>query len=169
MTHVSRAITAFALTVLSSLTLLSGASLAHANYVRSVPDSDARLARAPTEVRITFSESPEPKLSEIHVLDVASGARVDKGDLSAVNSTTLKVGLQSVGDGGYTVAWKAVSAVDGHETRGSFAFAIGSGPIPSPPEIAPSPPPNPIEILARILSYAGVALLLGVPFFGRFI
>lgn len=158
-----------ALLVLLAVMVGGTSALAHANYVKSVPDSDARLQRAPTEVRVTFSESPEPKLSEIDVLDVG-GKRVDNGALTAVDSTTLKVGLTALGDGGYTVAWKAVSAVDGHETRGSFAFVIGSGPLPPPPpDIPVSPPPNPVEIVARILSYAGVALLLGVPFFGRFI
>ena len=155
---------------LVALTMLASASvaLAHANYVKSVPDADARLPSAPTEVRVTFSESPEPKLSELRVLDV-KGARVDKADLTRIDSTTLKVGLQSIGDGGYTVVWRTVSAVDGHETRGSFAFAIGNGQLPSLPDLPTSPPPNPIEILGRILSYAGVALLLGVPFFGRFV
>ena len=151
-----------------TLWLAAGTAFGHANYVKSVPDADARLPSAPTDVRVTFSESPEPKLSEIHVLDV-NGRRVDNGVLSSVDATTLRVGLQQIGDGGYTVAWKTVSAVDGHETRGSFAFAVGNGALPSPPDIPSSPPPNPIEILGRILSYAGVSLLLGVPFFGRFI
>lgn len=143
---------------------LASPGLAHANYVKSVPEADARLARPPTEVRVSFSERPEPRFSEIQVLD-ASAKRVDKGDLTALDQTTLRVNLQPIGEGGYTVAWKVLSAVDGHVTRGFFAFAVGNAPLPALPDIPSSPPPTPLDVAGRALSYGGVALLFGSALF----
>lgn len=54
----------------------------HGVYLRSMPDSDARLAHAPTEVRVEFSEAPDPRGSELLVLDT-TGARVDLGGVSS--------------------------------------------------------------------------------------
>jgi copper transport protein len=140
---------------------------AHANYVKSNPAADARLAKAPTEIRISFSEPPSPKGSEIQVLD-EQGTRWDQGATAASGEPNgLKVGLKPIGDGGYTVAWQTVSAVDGHETKGSFAFVIGNGPLPSLPDVPnASPPPAPLEVAGRALSYAGIAIGIGAALFG---
>ena len=140
---------------------------AHANYVKSNPAADARLVKAPTEVRISFSEPPDAKSSEIQVLD-EKGTRWDQGATTPSGEPNgLKVGLKPIGDGGYTVAWQTVSAVDGHETKGSFAFVIGNGPLPALPDVPnASPPPAPLEIAGRALSYAGIALGIGAALFG---
>ena len=138
---------------------------AHANYVRSTPAADARLVKPPAEVKVAFSEPPEPRESELQVIDT-NGARVDVGGTAASGEPNgLRVALKPIGDGGYTVIWKTVSAVDGHETGGTFAFAVGNAPLPALPDVASSPPPSPIEIAGRALSYAGTALALGVVFF----
>ncbi|HEX9268664.1 MAG TPA: copper resistance protein CopC [Candidatus Limnocylindria bacterium] len=145
----------------------AGPVAAHANYVRSNPAADARLVKAPGEVRVAFSEPPDPKASVLQVLDT-KGTRVDLGDTSASGETNgLRVGVGPIGDGGYTVAWTALSAVDGHETKGTFAFAVGDAPLPSLPDVPnAAPPPSPLEVAGRALSYAGIALALGVALFG---
>ena len=156
--------------VLSGAALLGGAADAHANYVRSNPASDARLVKAPTEVRIEFSEPPDPKGSDIEVLDT-TGKRHDKGDIRPSGDPNgLRVSLEPIPDGGYTVAWTTTSAVDGHTTKGSFAFVVGNGPLPPPPPVPEAaPPPTPLEIAGRALSYAGIALGLGTAFFVLFV
>ena len=153
-----------------SLGLLAGVADAHANYVRSNPASDARLVKPPTEVRIEFSEPPDPRGSDIEVLD-ASGRRHDKRDVAPSGDPNgLKVSLEPIGEGGYIVAWTATSAVDGHTTKGNFAFVIGSGPLPAVPDVgASAPPPEPLEIAGRALSYGGIALGLGTAFFVLFV
>lgn len=140
---------------------------AHANYVRSNPAADARLVRPPSEIRIAFSEPPDPKGSRIQVLD-EKGERWDVGNTAASDEPNgVKVGLKPAGDGGYLVAWTTVSAVDGHETKGSFAFVVGNGPLPSLPDVPnATAPPTPLEVAARALSYAGIALALGTALFG---
>src|SRR5256712_6698676 len=149
---------------------LGAAAAAHANYVRSNPASDARLVKPPAEVRIEFSEPPDPKGSEIQVLDTA-GKRYDRNDVAPSGDPNgLKVSLDPIGDGGYIVAWTATSAVDGHTTKGNFAFVIGSGPLPPVPDVADAvPAPRPLEIAGRALSYAGIALGLGTAFFVLFV
>jgi copper transport protein len=159
-----------ALVATSALILIGGAAAAHANYVKSNPASDARLTKPPTEVRVTFSETPDARGSDVAVLDV-NGNRVDKHDVTLVSDepNTLRVSLGTIGDGGYLVSWTTVSAVDGHETKGAFAFAINA-PLPAIKDIGPSaPPPTALEIAGRALSYAGMALLTGLAFFTMFI
>jgi copper transport protein len=153
------------------LSIFGGIAAAHANYVKSNPASDARLTKPPTEVRVTFSETPDARGSDVAVLDV-SGNRVDKHDVTLVSDepNTLRVSLGTIGDGGYIVSWTTVSAVDGHATKGAFAFAVNA-PLPTfTNDFTPSaPPPTALEIAGRALSYGGMALLIGVAFFTMFI
>ncbi len=145
--------------------------MAHANYVKSNPSSDARLAKSPSEVRVTFSESPDPKGSDIAVLDT-SGVRKNGATVESAgdDANTLRVSVPALPDGGYLVSWSARSAVDGHETKGAFAFVIGNGPLPTIPDVGPSaPPPAPLELAGRALSFAGIAVVLGAAFFTLFI
>jgi copper transport protein len=155
----------------SVLILMGGAAAAHANYVKSNPASDAQLTKPPTEVRVTFSETPDARGSDLAVLDT-SGKRLDNRDVTLVTdeANTLRVTLGAIGDGGYLVSWTTVSAVDGHETKGAFAFAVNA-PLPQfTKDFTPSaPPPTPLEIAGRALSYAGMALLTGLAFFTMFI
>jgi copper transport protein len=145
--------------------------MAHANYVKSNPASDARLTKSPTEIRITFSETPDASGSDIAVLDTAGVRKNGTAMRTATDEgNTLAVDVPALPDGGYLVSWKARSAVDGHETQGAFAFAIGNAPLPAIPDIGPSsPPPGPLELAGRALSFAGIALVLGVSFFTLFI
>jgi len=135
-----------ALVAASVLLLMGGAAAAHANYVKSNPASDARLTKPPTEVRVTFSETPDARGSDVAVLDV-NGNRVDAHDVTLVSDevNTLRVSLGAIGDGGYLVSWTTVSAVDGHETKGAFAFAINA-PLPAiataPGDMSPKRPLN---------------------------
>ena len=159
-----------ALVAASVLILMGGAAAAHANYVKSNPASDARLTKPPAEVRVTFSETPAARGSDVAVLDV-HGNRFDNHDVTLVSDepNTLRVSLGVMGDGGYIVSWTTVSAVDGHETNGAFAFAINA-PLPAIKDIGPSAPsPTALEIAGRVLSYAGMALLTGLAFFTMFI
>lgn len=153
---------AIALWVAAGLALLGGVAGAHANYIRSNPAADARLLRPPTEVRATFSEAPDPRGSRLEVFDT-QGRAVDRGDTRASDEENgLVVSLGEIGNGGYTVAWTVLSAVDGHTTRGSFVFAVGDAELPALPDVGEaSEPPRPLEIAGRAASFLGLALLIG--------
>ena len=144
------------------LALLGGVAGAHATYLRSNPAADARLVRPPAEVRAAFSEPPDPRGSELAVFD-AQGRRVDRANTSlSEEENGLVVSLEEIGDGGYTVAWTVLSTVDGHTTRGSFAFAVGDAPLPSIPDVGSAyEPPRSVEVAGRASSFAGMVLLLG--------
>ncbi len=121
-----RRVLALSLSISLSL-LLAAPVFAHALLVRSVPEANATLDRAPAQIELFFTETLEPSFSTITVLN-SSAAQVDNGDtkLDPADSTHLTVSIRSLPDGVYTVAWKALSAVDGHVTTGSFPFAVGN-------------------------------------------
>ena len=153
--------------VLASLALSAQPASAHATYVRSSPAADARLLRAPTEIRITWSEQVDVRFSEILVLDPAGRplheGRAQPGD----DDSSLRIGVRPLAEGGYTVSWRVLSSVDGHETRGSFAFAIGDAPLPTLAieDAGGGRTPSALEIIARWLGFAGIALVLGAGIF----
>ena len=100
--------------------LLPGSAFGHALLQHSSPSPGAQLSTSPSQVTITFGERPDAGLSTIKVLD-ASGAAVTAGPTEAVagQPLTLAVALRAgLGDGVYTVAWRTVSAVDGHLASG---------------------------------------------------
>jgi len=140
---------------------------AHAWYLRSNPAADARLARAPSEIRVAFTEPPDLRGSELQVL-TTDGRRVDRRDLRATDEPNgLAVSVEPVGDGGYTVAWTVLSTVDGHTTKGTFVFAVGSAPLPAIPDVDRAvATASPLELLGRTLSFAGITLAVGVGVFG---
>lgn len=139
---------------------------AHALVSSSTPADGANLERAPTQVSITFTEWPDPRLSVIHVLDVG-GRRLELGGVRPVpgDRSTLTVALPSLPNGVYTVTWTTVSAVDGHVAGGYFAFGVGASPsssaLPGGSAAPSTPPPAPLGVAGRWLYYVGLALLLG--------
>jgi copper transport protein len=78
----------------------------------------------------------------------------------------LQAPVGELADGTYTVGWRAVSSVDGHVTRGSFAFSVGAGSGGAVPAAAPAaspaaPAPSALALAGRWALYWGLALLLG--------
>ncbi|HLB47795.1 MAG TPA: copper resistance protein CopC [Anaerolineales bacterium] len=101
--------------------------LAHATLLRSIPEANAALDRAPAQIELFFSEALEPSFSSVIAID-SNGVRVDNYDsrVDPSDPTHLTASLRSLPDGVYTVSWKALSAVDGHVTTGAFPFAAGN-------------------------------------------
>jgi copper transport protein len=145
-------------------------ALAHANLVRSDPSSGAVLATAPKQVQIWFSEQPDTHFSDVQVLDVQR-QRVDAGDMHVApdDALSLIVGIKpNLPDGLYTVAWRTVSAVDGHLVNGNVPFFVGQPPqgtiLPSATQAgtaAGGSTPTAAEVLIRWLSLLSAAVLFG--------
>jgi methionine-rich copper-binding protein CopC len=98
---------------------------AHAFMVRAEPRVGSKMKKAPTEVRIWFSEPVRSILSSIKVFD-KNGEQIDKKDahLDRANRALLHVSLRSVlAPGIYKVIWR-VTSVDTHVTNGDFRFQI---------------------------------------------
>lgn len=142
------------------------AAAAHALLQSSSPAAGEELSRAPTVVVVRFGETPDPQLSSLAVVDT-SGERWDTGPTRRVpgHPDELEVGLRPLPRGVYTVAWRTISAVDGHLASGSFAFGVGVSPQDQPTAAglgATTPGPTPEAVAGRWLFYAGLVVLVGV-------
>lgn len=163
--------------VLLAMPALAGHVAAHSLPQSSSPSPGSSLAVAPTSVTITFGEKPDPKLSTIKVLNTI-GTLVTSGPtvVDPADPKRLSVPLASLETGVYTVAWRTVSAVDGHLATGSFAFAVGGAALPSPPPGVVTPlsagsaiGPSAVAILGRWLLFVGLVLLAGGAFIGSLV
>ena len=98
---------------------------AHAFLVRAEPRIGSKVSKAPTEVRVWFSETVQARSSSIKVFD-ANGKQVDKNDTHSdrANRAVLCVSLiPALTSGSYKVVWRVTSA-DTHVTSGDFHFQI---------------------------------------------
>jgi copper transport protein len=153
-----------ALLVLASLAWPGGVA-AHARLTASDPAKGATLGSAPTKVTLTFTETPDVRLTSIKVLDSAGSDRA-AGPVAAVagDDSSVFVPVGELPDGAYTVSWRTVSAVDGHISAGSFVFGVGQ----PPPSAGPAEPEAPVNLSgsppaigARWLLYLGLVVLFG--------
>ena len=163
---VAARVLAAALLGAGALVAMAPPASAHALLERSVPASDSIVDQAPTDVLITFTEPPDPDLSQIDVLD-STGSSVARGPAAVPpgDEHELRVPLRpGLPDGVYTVTWRTTSTADGHSTGGSFAFGVGVSPAGSSPPagavIPATPKPSPEAVAGRWLLYAGLAVLL---------
>ena len=98
---------------------------AHAFLVRAEPRVGSKVNKAPTEVRVRFSETLQAGVSSIKVFDV-NGKQVDKKDTHSdrADRAVLCVSLlPALTSGSYKVIWRVTSA-DTHVTSGDFHFQI---------------------------------------------
>ena len=136
----------------------------HANLVRSEPAPDSELERAPSSIRLEFSEPLESPGSEITILD-PRGNEVGH-ESSVIDSDEPTVMTVRVSDelpnGTYTVVWRSLSAVDGHLVRGSFLFAVGE-PLGDGALVTEQTRliEAPLEPAARWLTWLGISAMLG--------
>ncbi|HEY7666990.1 MAG TPA: copper resistance protein CopC [Actinomycetota bacterium] len=145
-------------------------AVAHANLERSDPAEGAQLDAAPDALSLTFTETPDPELSSIELLD-GSGSAVPLGATLTDPSTpkTLVAPIpEPLEDGTYTVTWRVVSEEDGHTTAGAFAFGVGESPTEAPvaPEAPEVPGVSALAVVAKVLLYAGLAILVAAAIVG---
>lgn len=161
---------------LAAMLALPGTVLGHALPQSSTPSPGATLTTPPSQVSIVFGERPDPNLSTIKVLDT-TGTAVTAGPTAAVTGKPLELAVPlkpNLPNGVYTVAWRTVSAVDGHLATGSFAFGIGvappaAGSSSSSATVTTSAGPTAGAIVGRWLLYLGLVGLLGLAVFGALI
>ena len=86
-------------------------------------------------------------------------------------ANALRVGVEPLSQGVYTVAWRTVSTADGHASAGSFAFGVGAGTVvsttpPSPETGTGSGTGSAAGTIVRWLLYLGIAAMLGAGLVG---
>ncbi|HEY7061664.1 MAG TPA: FixH family protein [Chloroflexota bacterium] len=159
------------LAVLAALLLVVGSArgvAAHANYEKSDPPANAILEKSPGQVRVTFSEEPEARFSELQIFD-STRQRVDQGETKTVAGDARALAIDVLPDlppGTYTVVWKTLSAVDGHTARGAFPFTVGLDQTPAPMVLPPGADlagsaATPWSVSSRWLTLLTAVLLAG--------
>lgn len=145
--------------------LLAGAgpASAHAALTGSDPAQGVVVAKAPTQVSLTFSEKVAMGDDSLRVLD-PKGKPVQTGAPTDVSGTTYAVRLKSgLGKGTYTVTYQVVSA-DSHPVSGAYTFSIGA---PSQTVVSGAGPAagggvvGVLYAFGRYVSYAGFIVLAG--------
>jgi methionine-rich copper-binding protein CopC len=104
------------------LLLVTGEANAHAFLDHAEPRVGNKVATAPREVTLWFTQKLELAFSTIIVTN-AAGQRVDTGK-TRVSGSQMSVSLRPGGTGTYHVTWHVLS-VDTHTTDGSFTFQVG--------------------------------------------
>ena len=161
----------FAALAVALLALLLGTAApasAHAALIRTDPASGSVVVTAPQRVVLTFSEGVLLSADSLRVLDprgtnvaVGTPGHADVADSGSTATVALKSGL---GNGTYTVAWRAVSQ-DSHPVAGAFTFSIGSASRTSVDlsgvAAAGGGAASTLYGIARYVAYFGFALLVG--------
>jgi methionine-rich copper-binding protein CopC len=104
------------------LLLGTGEANAHAFLDHAEPRVGNKVATAPREVTLWFTQKLETAFSTITVTNSA-GHRVDTGK-TRVSGSQMSISLRPGGTGTYHVTWRVLS-VDAHTTDGSFTFQVG--------------------------------------------
>jgi methionine-rich copper-binding protein CopC len=115
------------LRILSTVLILSWPTLsfAHAQLKSTVPAVGSSSNVSPTEIRLTFSEAIEAKLSKVDLmnesdtLDEVASVTIDPND----KKTLIAKLKHPLPVGHYMIMWRVVS-VDTHKTQGDFSFEI---------------------------------------------
>ena len=139
--------------------VLPGSAAAHVTLESSEPATQSRLDRAPTEIRLRFTQPVTITSNAILVLapdgTVLSGtAATEDGGLVVV----APVSRVSAGHG-YTVRWRVIGD-DGHSPAGVFTFGVGVAAPPATEAVGASGTTW-RDDLARWALFGALAALIG--------
>ncbi len=145
------------------LTIVAGPASAHAFLVASNPSDGAVLAKAPSALRLDFSESVVLGATAITVTDSA-GHSFDPTSLRLVTGRGTEEPAHVVADlpalrrSAYRVSWRTLSSDDLHATSGVLVFGVEAA-VTATPFVEPTPRPD--EATLRWLLFASLAAALG--------
>lgn len=129
---------------LGSLVLAAPAG-AHGDIQASDPAPKSTVRRAPGSVAITFTEAPTAQA----VLKVTDGCRRNVGQGVDVTDAIATVRTATGQPGRWQVSYRVISALDGHETQGKYAFTVAGKrdctPDPQPTKGGNEDPDGPNE------------------------
>lgn len=147
---------------------------AHSTFLESTPAPGARVATAPAELRLEFTEPLNRRLTDVSVSDVATGGRVPATvRVSGGRWLTVRP-TRRLGQAAYRLDWRSVSTLDGHVREGSISLGVGTAALGDRLYVEQSPLARDgwIRIAVRAVFYGAlfffaggvlVAALLGKP------
>ena len=116
------------MTLIAAMALVAGGQpvFAHAKLTASVPQANEMAMPVPTELRLTFSDSVDPAITQVDVTITGPHHQaIEISDIApaADDANVLVVHLRpgKLPDGLYTVTW-TTHCIDGHSGAGSFAY-----------------------------------------------
>ncbi|MGH2758630.1 MAG: CopD family protein [Actinomycetota bacterium] len=136
------------------------------------PGDGVSLRRPPSVISLTFTEELDPKLSSIQVRSSAGESLVGRPpEAASGDPRTLRVRVEDLDTGVYSVVWRVLSRVDGHFTAGAYAFGVGVDPSKIEEAVVATveaPPLSPLEPTGRSLFYIGLAGTIGAVWISTF-
>jgi methionine-rich copper-binding protein CopC len=105
--------------------VLSGPVFAHAKLQSTVPAADAQLQVAPKSLTLSFNEKVRLAVLTLTVDGKDVPVTVDRNAPAAAQVSVALPALPALAAGKYVVQWSALSADDGHVSKGTFAFTVG--------------------------------------------
>lgn len=118
-----RYIPSFLLLIVMACALLLGTAVpasAHDELVSSTPQDGTAVDSAPTEVVLTFTNTPSGIGAEVTITDTA-GTNWSDGPVSVINNTAVQALKPGTPAGTYTAQWRVVSS-DDHPIEGTLNF-----------------------------------------------
>ena len=109
-------------TIIAALALGTPAADAHAFLDHASPRVGSTVATSPSEVRMWFTQSLEPRFSGAQ-LRGPGGQVLGSGTVDGADPKQLVIPVHGLPPGKYKVTWKVLS-VDTHRTEGSFSFEV---------------------------------------------
>lgn len=99
-------------------------ALAHTKLESSMPQANAVVATAPTQVRLQFSDPLELPFSKVKLVD-EKGAVIETSRIvvDGADPKALVATVPALRSGAYRVQWSTVTR-DGHKVKGEFAFRV---------------------------------------------
>lgn len=104
----------------------------HLKLSKSEPTANARLAAAPTEVKLWFTQRPELTVTSIKVKSGAGASAVERALAPLARAAadgspiTAPIGA-ALAPGHYDIVWRTM-ARDGHVLNGVIPFDVGGAP-----------------------------------------
>ena len=104
-----------------ALLIPPGVASAHGDLQGTSPEDGSSVRRFPGEITVTLTEPPT-KGAEARATD---GCKRKVPAAVSVDGNDIVLSVSGGEPGKWKVSYRAVSAVDGHQTRGAFAFSVG--------------------------------------------
>ncbi|NHC15880.1 copper resistance CopC family protein [Motilibacter deserti] len=109
------------LTAAATALLPASPAWAHAELKATTPVADSVVAKAPTSVRVTFSEKVSGGGTALRVLDAKGAVRSRPATFAG---SSVQAGTPGLPKGRYALVWSVLSS-DGHRITSARAFSVG--------------------------------------------
>lgn len=107
--------------VLFFVAMLAAPAWGHGEVESYEPQAGSRLSAPPKKIVITLTEPPASSASSVRVFD---GCRRSVGQEVMIDQHAVVASVGKAEPGAWKVKWSAVSDVDGHPTKGKYAFGV---------------------------------------------